>query len=91
MTEGRGQVFSALELGPGCLVLGISGGPSLGWKVQSCSVPRCAVPSSLLQGWEELVEGLPGASKWRDTRWTALEMISMSTFLQGLAVITPIR
>ena len=45
MTEGSRQVFPALELGPGCLVLGISGGPSLGWKV----------PKSLLRGWEELV------------------------------------
>ena len=27
MTEGSRQVFSALELGPGCLVLGIIGGP----------------------------------------------------------------
>ena len=25
MTEGSRQVFSALELGPGCLVLGING------------------------------------------------------------------
>ena len=33
MAEGGRQVFSALELGPGCLVLGIVGGPSLGWKV----------------------------------------------------------
>ena len=28
MTEGSRQVFSALELGPGCLVLGISSRPS---------------------------------------------------------------
>ena len=33
MAEGGRQVFSALELGPGCLVLGIVGGPTLGWKV----------------------------------------------------------
>ena len=45
MTEESGQVFSALELGPGCLVLGIGGGPSLGWKVRK----------SLLRGWEGLV------------------------------------
>ena len=33
-----------------------------------------------------LVEGPLGASNWRDTCWTALEEIPMSTFLQGLAV-----
>ena len=33
-----------------------------------------------------LGEGPLGASNWRDTRWTALEMITVSTFLQGLAV-----
>ena len=29
VTDWSRQVFSALELGPGCLVLGISGGPPL--------------------------------------------------------------
>ena len=59
MAEWRGQVFPALELGPGCLVLGINGGPPRDWKV----------PKSLLRGWEELVanpslgEGPLGASK----------------------------
>ena len=33
-----------------------------------------------------LVEGPLGASNWRDTRWIALEKITVSTFLQGLAV-----
>ena len=45
MTEGSRQVFPALELGPGCLVLGIGGGPPRAWEV----------PKSLLRGWEELV------------------------------------
>ena len=45
MTEGSRQVFPALELGPGCLVLGIDGGPPRVWKV----------PKSLLQNVEELV------------------------------------
>ena len=45
MTEGSRQVFSALELGPGCLVLGINGGPPRVWKV----------PMSLLRNVEELV------------------------------------
>ena len=63
MTEWSGQVFPALELGPGCLVLGINGGPPL-------------------------AEGPLGAADWRNTRWTALEKISMSTFSRGLAVIT---
>ena len=45
MTEGSRQVFPALELGPGCLVLGIDGGP-----------PRVLkVPMSLLQKLEELL------------------------------------
>ena len=63
MAEGGRQVFSALELGPGCLVLGINDGPPL-------------------------AEGPLGASDWRDTRWTALEKITMWTFSRGLAVIT---
>ena len=45
MTEGSRQVFPALELGPGCLVLGIDGGPPRVWKV----------PMSLLLNVEELV------------------------------------
>ena len=50
MTEGSRQVFSALELGPGCLVLGIISGPSLSQKV----------PSQLLLQLEELVV-IPGS------------------------------
>ena len=45
MTEGSGQVFSALELGPGCLVLGIGTGSLHVWKV----------PMSLLRNVEELL------------------------------------
>ena len=45
MTEGSRQVFPALELGPGCLVLGIDGGPPRVWKV----------PMSLLRNVEELM------------------------------------
>ena len=45
VTEGTRQDFSALELGPGCLVLGIDGGPPRVWKV----------PMSLLQNVEELL------------------------------------
>ena len=36
-----------------------------------------------------LVEGPLGASEWRDTRRTALEKITVSTFSRGVAVITP--
>ena len=36
-----------------------------------------------------LVEGPLGASEWRDTRRTALEKITVSTFSQGVAVKTP--
>ena len=45
MTEGSRQDFPALELGPGCLVLGINGGPPRDWKV----------PKLLLRNWEELM------------------------------------
>ena len=45
MTDGSRQDFPALELGPGCLVLGINGGPPRVWKV----------PMSLLQNMEELM------------------------------------
>ena len=51
MTEGSRQVFPALELGPGCLVLGIISGPSLSQKVPS---------QLLLQLCEELVV-IPGS------------------------------
>ena len=43
----------------------------VGWQVMDSEPP--------------LVEGPLGASNWRDTRWTALEEIPMSTFLQGSA------
>ena len=45
VTEGSRQDFSALELGPVCLVLGIDGGPPRVWKV----------PMSLLRNMEELL------------------------------------
>ena len=45
VTEGTRQDFSALELGPGCLVLGINGGPPRVWTV----------PMSLLRKMEELL------------------------------------
>ena len=45
MTEESRQVFPALELGPGCLVLGINGGPPHVWEV----------PMSLLGNVEELL------------------------------------
>ena len=45
MTEWARQDFSALELGPGCLVLGIDVGPPRVWKV----------PMSLLRNVEELL------------------------------------
>ena len=45
VTEGSRQDFSALELGPVCLVLGIDGGPPRVWEV----------PTSLLRNVEELL------------------------------------
>ena len=45
MTDGSRQDFPALELGPGCLVLGINGGPPRDWEV----------PMSLLRNMEELM------------------------------------
>ena len=45
VTDGSRQDFPALELGPGCLVLGIDGGPPLVLKV----------PMSLLRNVEELM------------------------------------
>ena len=70
MTEWARQDFSALELGPGCLVLGIDGGPPRVWKV----------PMSLLRNVEELMAfpvsvGTNGASRCGDTHWTALEKV----------------
>ena len=45
VTDGSRQDFPALELGPGCLVLGIDGGPLRVWSV----------PTSLLRNVEELL------------------------------------
>ena len=61
MTEGSRQVFPTLELGPGCLVLGIDGGPPRVWKV----------PVSLLRNVEEPMAfpvsvGTNGASRCGD-------------------------
>ena len=83
MTEGSRQVFSALELGPGCLVLGIGGGPPRVWKV----------PMSLLRNVEEPMAfpvsvGTNGASRCGDTHWTALEKVQCRPPHGVVAVIT---